>query len=158
MPVCPIRFLFSANILFGTACMPVTVFAPCESAVSDVEDDDWLQSVNSGVKLIYSYQKDKLTNLFRMRRKSDVFCDSSTGMMTNDNRRISDYYLAELLKTELLLFMRFLIHHLSEVVFFDHDQFYPVCGISNSFTIQTFRLGFMHSFLSNFLIQFSVLN
>ena len=38
---------------------------------------------------------------------SDVFCDSS--MMTNDNRRIWDC-LAELLKTELWLFMRFLIH------------------------------------------------
>ena len=38
---------------------------------------------------------------------SDVFCDSS--MMTNDNRRIWDC-LSELLKTELWLFMRFLIH------------------------------------------------
>ena len=38
---------------------------------------------------------------------SDVFCDSS--MMTNDSRRSWDC-LAELLKTEVLLFMRFLIH------------------------------------------------
>ena len=37
---------------------------------------------------------------------SDVFCDSS--MMKNENRRSWD--LAELLKTELLLFMQFLIH------------------------------------------------